>query len=1583
MNASTQSFDRLVEEINQTAGDVQRDRGTLFERLVVTYLKNEPLYANKFDHVWMLADVPDRYGIPKKDTGVDIVASDKLTGELTAVQAKFYQGKVGKATIDSFMAEMNKSYYATGLIVSTIDDWNKNAEADFENTTKPISRIGLADLKNAHFDWSQFSFAKNENPIQKTHKAIRHYQQEAIDKSLAYFKNHDRGQLIMAPGTGKTFTSLKIAESLMSQEEKQTFYLLYLVPSIQLLTQTLFSWNADVSDELELVSFAVTSDNKATKLKNDDEDLAPEDIGFPATTDDQQLLKNLHSLKASSQKRLLVVFSTYQSIDVIHRAQKQGFPDFDLIVADEAHRTTGAHALGEQASFTKVHDNANVSAKLRLYQTATPKIYGPDAKKKGADSSIEISSMDDEALYGQEIYRLGFGTAVSQGILTDYKVMVLTVSEQAIQKDMQQSLSDAENGLNIDDIGRIIGVWNAMIKRKSFSDAVSGQPMKRAIAFTNTIANSKKIAKEFNQVVNDYLGDKADDSYAIDVRHVDGTLNALQKKDALDWLADDTIDDNQARVLSNVKFLTEGIDVPNLDAVIFFAPKKSQVDIVQAVGRIMRRYEDKEYGYIILPIVIPADVTPETVLDDNKTYQAVWQVLNALRSTDERFNAMVNKLQLNKKKPDNLDIIGVGDAPDEAIDGSGEAVESASGSDSEQLSLELDWKEIETAIYGKIVEKVGNRRYLEDWSQDVRKIANRFISAINLTLEDKQSASSIAFAKFLKSLQHNINQEIDQDQAVEMLAQHLITKPVFQALFDQYSFVNDNPVSKAMEAIVTQISDPSFEKELTSLQPFYESVKLRAQGIDNAAAKQQFIVTLYDKFFSTGFSETTQRLGIVFTPVQIVDFIIKSVDFALDKYFGKHLADQNVHILDPFVGTGTFIAETLNFLATQMKAGKITLADITRKYTQELHANEIVLLSYYIAAINIEAVFDEINGPEKYIPFDGIVLTDTFESTENMETLDNDLFGGNNERLKKQQEVPITAIIANPPYSVGQKNQNDDQQNVHYPKLESRIAETYVKNSTAKLTGGLYDSYIKAFRWASDRIGTKGVIGFITNNGFIDSRSASGFRKSLFNEYNYLYIFNLLGGIRGKSRESAKKEGQNVFDIMTGVCVSILVKDGSDHHKLFYHNIGNYLSRKVKLEQITNLQSIQNINWQQLFPDINNDWINKKDPNYQKYLPLASDSRRGIFPKNAMGIQTNRDAWVYSFSKKQVMIHSHDLIDHYNAERKRLTQFLGRDKLVHLNRDGTYVKWTARLEAQLSQDKKLTYNSDKIVIGLYRPYTKKWLYYDDPVIERTRLYYKQLGTHNEVIFTTGRGASREFSALATDLVPNMDTLEKAQGFMRYNNESIDGSLIPVERDNVSEEFAEKLGMTTDETYAYVYGVLNLPAYQTKYANDLKKDLARLPILKGKEQFAKIGQALLDLHINYEQVESYQEVLINGLPYSEFIHGQHDYTVKEMKHEKIRNEAGKSVSDLSTIIYNAGIKITNIPLKAYDYVVNGKPAIEWILDQYQIKTDKASGIVDDPNQFSEDKRYIFDLLLKVINVSLKTLDLIEQLPSMNA
>ena len=1321
-------------------------------------------------------------------------------------------------------------------------------------------------------------------------------------------------------------------------------------------------------------SMAVTSDRNASRssVKQDESNIQVKasDIGYPATTSPEKVLSNYRELMAKPKKELLVVFGTYQSIDVLGKAQKEGFPEFDLIIADEAHRTTGAKALGEEdSSFTKVHSNSNVKGYKRLYQTATPKLYGTEARKKAESNSILVSSMDDENLYGKVFYRLGFGDAISHDILTDYKLMVLAVDETIVQKDMQKSLSDPENGLNIDDVGRIIGVWNGMIKRESFTDKVSGEPMKRAIAFSRTIKDSQRLSEQFENVVNDYLD--SDKGYSVNVRHVDGSMNALQKNEALDWLASDDIPEDSARILSNVRFLTEGIDVPNLDAIVFLSPRKSQVDIVQAVGRIIRKSEGKEYGYIILPIVVPAGETPETILDNNKSYDVVWQVLNALRSVDERFEATVNKLELNKKKPKNIQVIGVGGAPDDpTLHANGDYEEQPFKP--YQTELELEWEAVEGAIYGKIVQKVGDRRYLEDWSKDVAEIARRHIQGIEIILKQNQE-SKVAFDKFLRSLQHNINESINQDQAIEMLCQHLITLPIFDTLFGEYGFVNNNPVSSAMEQIIEELSQYGFEKEQKELQPFYDSVRLRAEGIDNAQAKQKIIITLYDKFFSTGFKSTTERLGIVFTPVEVVDFIVKSVDVVLRKHFGKTLASENVHILDPFTGTGTFITRTLHYLKSLMDNDEITFDDILRKYIQELHANEIVLLSYYIAAINIEAVFDEINGDEPYAPFEGIVLTDTFESTETEDTLDDSFFGTNDKRLKRQQEKPITAIIGNPPYSIGQNSQNDNNQNISYPRLDKRLAETYVSKSNAGLTKGLYDSYVKAFRWASDRLTNQGVIGFVTNGGYLNSNSTDGLRAGLYEDFNHLYIFNLRGNALGLG-EIRKKEGGNVFGAgtRTSVAISILVKDGSDNHELHYHDIGDYLSRKEKLAIISEFGDVSQLDWGKIIPDENNDWLNQRDPNYQKYDRLAGEDKV-VFLQNIIGVSTNRDSWVYGFSEQETLANSKRLIENYNFEVVRLSDVSIAEKKDCLNRKDDFIKWSAKLEDSILKSKKIQFNKNSVVKSLYRPFTKKYLYYDTDVIERPGQWYKKFGENNLIIMTTGKGISRDFSTLVTNLMPNLHTMDTGQHFMRYDNELDETSLFQ-NNDNMNQTFADKLGLSLDETFAYVYGLLNSREYQEKYANDLKKDLARIPIVKNKEKYVEVGQKLMDLHLNYEEVPVYE-----GVEITPFVNP--NYKVTKMRFAKKRDENGRLVSDLSAIIFNSDITISNIPEKAYEYVVNGRSAIEWIIDQYQIKTDKKSGITDDPNDYSDDEKYIFNLLLRIINVSIQTVDLINSLPKL--
>lgn len=1555
------TFDNLVHQINGLA-ETQRDRGTYFEYLARAYFQNEPTYQNEFKNVWMLADVPEEFGIPKVDLGVDLVA-EKFTGELVAIQAKFYNHSIQKSNIDSFLGELGKDYYESGIIVASTDKWGKNAEKALADRSDVI-RIGLSDLRNSQIDWSKFSFESPEVVAVKAKKKLRYYQESAIQSALNHFTENDRGQLIMAPGTGKTFTSLKIAEAMARDASKEQYTILYLVPSIQLLTQTLRGWNNDT--EMTMSSMAVTSDRNASRgsVKQDESNLTikASDIGYPATTSSKKVVENYLELMTRPKKELLVVFGTYQSIDVLGEAQKEGFPEFDLIIADEAHRTTGAKAFGDEASsFTKVHSDLNVKGIKRLYQTATPKLYGIEAKKKAEENSSVISSMDDENLYGSVFYRLGFGDAISQDILTDYKLMVLAVDETVVQKDMQKALADSENGLNIDDVGRIIGVWNGMIKRESFADKVSGEPMRRAIAFSRTIEDSKRLSTQFENVVNEYLN--SDEGYSVNVRHVDGSMNALEKNEALDWLASDDIPEDSARILSNVRFLTEGIDVPNLDAIIFLSPRKSQVDIVQAVGRIIRKFEGKEYGYIILPIVVPAGETPETILDNNKTYDVIWQVLNALRSVDERFEATVNKLELNKQKPKNIQVIGVGGAPDDPNFNESYVKEPIVAY---QTELELEWEAVEGAIYGKIVQKVGDRRYLEDWSKDVADIARRHIQGIEFILEQNPDSKS-AFDKFLHSLQHNINESIDQSQAIEMLAQHLITLPIFDALFGEYSFVKNNPVSSAMEQIVEELSQFGFEKEQKELQPFYDSVRLRAEGIDNAQAKQKIIITLYDKFFSTGFKSTTERLGIVFTPVEVVDFIIKSVDVVLRKHFGKTLASENVHILDPFTGTGTFITRTLHYLKSLMDSGEITFDDILRKYTQELHANEIVLLSYYIAAINIEAVFDEINGDEPYTPFEGIVLTDTFESTENEDTLEDSFFGINDERLRRQQEKPITVILGNPPYSAKQDNEDDNTKRAIYPKLDSSLKNKWIDSSSATNKNGLLDSYIRALRWAADRLKHQGVISFISNSSYIDGIAMDGMRCALELEFDYIYIIDLKGQIRRRSKEQAKIEGGNVFNIMTGVAIIVLVKTGRQESikgQIRYFNIGDGLSKNEKIDKLSTLESIDGITeFDVIVPNEKYDWINQRNSDFSSLIKLGDKkSSEALFLDYTGGIKTGRDAWTSNFSKNTVINSMKESIKYYQIN-------LG-DVSVY-EKGTTKISWTRSLKEKFEKKQNLQFDESRIYVGMYRPFTKKYIYYDSNWTDRQykmKYVFPENFSKNTLVSISNKTEGKTMTCLAINVLPDVNLFAGgSQNLPMYLFDNL-GSYSSI-RDSVLENFD---GLKSDQVLPYIYTIFHSKEYRKKYHQDLSKEFPRVPNFKNKNEIIKVGRALMDLHLNYEEVPVYDGVEITPLV-------NPSYKVTKMKFAKKRDENGRLVNDLSTIIFNSDITISNIPEKAYEYVVNGRSAIEWIMDQYQVKTDKKSGITDDPNDYSEDEKYIFNLLLRIINVSVQTVDLINSLP----
>lgn len=1555
---STKSFISLVKEMDADY-NTQRDRGTMFELLSRTYFKNEPMYKRLFDEVWTLNEVPVDYGIPKSDTGVDLVAKERETGDLVAIQCKYYSEDttIQKQHIDSFLNEVGKRFYSKGIIITSTDKWGKNAEEALVGRDKEITRISLTQLKDSQIDWTEFTFAKPEQVKVQQKKTPRPHQIPAIQAVVNGFETVNRGKLIMAPGTGKTYTSMAIAEE-MAKKKDDVFRVLYLVPSIQLLSQTLRGWTADTNYQMDAI--AVCSDRKVTKqeTKGEYEDITVADIGFPATTNTGKLLEYQARIEANSSKGdFLTVFSTYQSIDVIIEAQKQGFYEFDLVVCDEAHRTTGATELGkEDSSFTKVHYNENIKTAKRLYQTATPRVYGDAAKQKADELSVVIADMDNADLYGEEFYRIGFGDAIRQGILTDYKVMVLAVNEEMIARRFQQMLANKDSELEFDDVTKIVGCWNGLVRRRSDSDIALGAPMKRAIAFTGTIRESKLITDMFTHVVDQYLYQDTDEEhenqYEIEIDHADGSMNALEKNKKISWLKDE-VPDNTCRILSNARFLTEGVDVPDLDAIMFLKPRKSKIDIAQAVGRVMRKSPGKDYGYVILPIGVPAGADENSVLDNNDKYRVVWEVLNALRSLDERFDATINKLELNKKKPGQIQIIGVGEAPE-----GGELTQQT-----EQLAMMLteeDLSDLERAIYGKIVRKVGNVRYWEDWSKDVAEIAQQHILRIRVMLEDTNSEAYKEFQKFIKSLRYNINDSISETQGIEMLAQHLITKPVFEALFDSYSFVMNNPVSKSMDKILAILDEQGLMKEQEKLESFYESVRVRAEGVDNLKAKQDIIIQLYDKFFKVGFKETTERLGIVFTPTEVVDFIIHSVDDVLKKHFGKSLASEGVHVLDPFTGTGTFVTRLL-------QSGLIPKEDLLRKYTQEIHANEIVLLSYYIAAINIEETFHSLHGGE-YVPFEGIVLTDTFESTEMKQSFITELFNENNERLKKQQEKPIFAIVGNPPYSAGQSSENDNNANKEYKILDSKIANTYVKYSNAKMKKTLYDSFIRAFRWASDRIEDKGVIAFVSNGSFIDSQATGGLRKTWFEEFNYIYVFNLRGDAR-TSKEQRRKEAGNVFGegSRTSVAITLLVKDGSDKHEINYYDIGDYLSQRQKLDIISEKKSIANIEWNVIKPDKNNDWLNQRDESYLSFRSMYSDNEMKIFNEMLIGVTTSRDAWVYGFSKEKTMKNAEQMVGNYNSEIIRLNEMGKPGDVELINTSGMFVNWSRALKKKFEKSQKIELNRSNVVLSQYRPFCKKWLYYDKDIIEMPGRYHNfDVNSQGfKYIHTLGLGSKKEFSVIASTLIPNFHLMDTGKVFV---NQIFENGLVSNEYySNMSDRSSIEFGLDKENLFFYIYAILHSKEYKELYKNDLFKDIPRIPKVKNAEEFTKIGKQLMNLHINYENLEPYKDVSIIKKENA-------SYKVQKMKNPK------KGV--LSEIIYNSDITIKGIPEKAYDYIVSGRSPIEWIMEQYQVKTDKSSGIIDDPNDYMEDdEQYILNLLLKVINVSMQTLELIDSMPKL--
>lgn len=1573
----------------RTTATSERDKGTKYERLTRFFLKNDPLWKSRFSDVWMWANAPTNDGV---DIGIDLVAQDREDGTYWAIQCKCFDddATLDYQTVATFFGKAGvDGTYPHTMIVTSAARYSNHLEsvADNWNTV----RIFTEDMAESEIDYSDW--IEGRATTTRTLKEPREHQKAAIADCLQKFETYDRGKLIMACGTGKTLTALRLTEQLLQKQGKSGGRILFLAPSIALVGQSMREW-ANQS-KLPMECAVVCSDARAASVDEDTWESSLRDIPYPASTDPETVFAQMREVTPDS---LAVIFSTYQSIQVVSDAQKLGLPAFDLIICDEAHRTTGMTEQGRQddaSEFVKVHDNAIVNGEKRLYMTATPRIYGDRIQQIAKIDSYVAYSMDKEEWFGPEFHHLSFGQAIDENLLTDYKVIALTVPEDVVSKVYQRAMVEEGSGFDITESARVIGCWKGLLDQGE----IEGHKLKNAVAFCSTIAESKRIADYFKRTVDAYIDYEKEQGHPLPefrckIEHVDGTMDSNTRRERIRWLEQtETGEDAACHILSNARCLAEGVDVPSLDAVIFMQPKKSQIDIIQAVGRVMRRFEGKQFGYIILPIVIPAGMTADQALDDNETYAVVWEILKALRSHDERLDARINALPYDKNKA--TPVVSVVD-----MSGSTNA-DNQQGEDTPEQGEQTDLfdqmgasQQLQEAINALIVKKCGTKVYWDIWARDIAEIAKRHIQRIDEIIHTDEKARA-AFEVFLRGLRDSLNESITEEQAVEMLAQHIITLPVFEALFAGTDFAKSNPVSVAMEEMLTVLRQFALETdaEKRELKNLYASVRMRAEGIRTDAGRQSVIKDLYESFFKEAFKATSEKMGIVYTPNQVVDYILHATDRLLYKEFGQHLCDEGVHILDAFTGTGTFIVDLINDREL-MPDDKLPY-----KYRKEIHCNEIMLLAYYIASINIEHAFHSRIGGE-YESFPGAVLTDTFQMYEENDPLDLDMFVENSERILKQMETPIHVLIGNPPWSAKQTSANDNNANESYPTLDARIAETYAAKTQATNKNALYDSYIRAFRWASDRIGEKGIISFVTNGGWIRTDSANGFRRCLAEEFNSIYVFDLRGNQRTQGEQS-RKEGGKIFGSgsRAPVAITVLIKnpESSEQGVIRYHDIGDYLSREDKLSIVRASVLGESFDWDLLVPDQHGDWLEQRNNTWYGFAPLEDDNRiandnNGIFKCYSRGVESDRDTWVYNFNIYSLSENVRKTIAYYNSERERyLSEGFGQRIEDFLRYDTTSISWTRTLRNKAKNNSQVRFTPTSFRIATYRPYCKTNLYLDRGLIDypgQMFEFFPRGRLFNLAIVVPGQGNSG-FSCLLVNGLVDVNCMkagaqcfplfwyEKTNDGQYLRHDAITDEALNVFQTAYPAAFAGRPkkyggpGVQKMDIFFYIYGILHSEEYRSRFEANLKKELPRIPLAEDFELFCSAGRALAELHLNYETVDPYPLTVVGD--------AENPGPVVKMRWGKKKNpETGKQENDKSTLVYNSNLTFKDIPEIAHRYVVNGRSPLDWMIDRYQVKTDSASGIVNDPNMYSEDPTYIANLIPRLVTVSVETMKIVDAL-----
>ncbi len=844
-------------------------------------------------------------------------------------------------------------------------------------------------------------------------------------------------------------------------------------------------------------------------------------------------------------------------------------------------------------------------------------------------------------------------------------------------------------------------------------------------------------------------------------------------------------------------------------------------------------------------------------------------------------------------------------------------------------------------------------------------------------LIDKQHQADVAFqnafADFYQICRTAINPDLSQDAVEEMLIQHILTERIFRTVFERSDFTRRNIIAREIENVSDALMWHAVSRDafLKPLDRFYLAIEQAAAFCKDFSQKQHFLNTFYEKFFQ-GFSEdVADTHGIVYTPQPIVDFMVNSVEHILNAEFDRSLSDTGVHLIDPFVGTGNFIVRLMQ---------DIQGTALEEKYRHELHCNEVMLLPYYIAGLNIEQEFFQRTGT--YLPFEGLALADTFELLEKRQT---ELFTRENTaRVEKQKAADMFVVIGNPPYNAGQVNENDNNKNRKYATMDARVRETYSQASKATNKNALSDPYVKAIRWASDRIGDEGVVTFVTNNGFLDGIAFDGMRKHLADDFDEIYILDL----GGNARKGLKVSDANVFGIMVGVSINLFVKrkgNSSETSRIFYYQTDELWNKKQKFDFLTQRQHVGTIEWKPLQPDARHTWITEGlHAEFDTFIPMGTKQAKAvkgaavdvIFKTYSCGVGTARDAWVYNFNRDRLTENVQRMSDTYNAEVDRWKR--REDKAANLDdfvvSDDAKIKWSSTLKRKLKGGQTAEFAETKIRQSLYRPFTKLNLFFDRVLNQSVHVFPSIFPTpeterENQVICVAGIGDRKGFGCLTTNRIPNLDLgFEKTQCFPFYTYDE-DGTN---RRENITEwALAQFRTHYQDDTiskwdiFHYTYGLLHHPAYRGRYEMNLKRDLPHIPFAEDFWGFANAGAELATLHLNYESCPKYDKlryIETPGMPI--------EWRVEKMKLSK----------DKTQLKYNDFLTLDSIPAEAYAYRLGTRSALEWVVDQYRVKVDKRSGIKNNPNR-ADAPRYIVDLIARIINVSLKTVEVVKNLPAL--